>query len=146
MKKLILILICLMIPAISLAEFCWVICQPDSFVNVRRFARKGADIAGRVELGDELETDGKKRNGFIHVIGFEGDGWIHSGFVTFSPVTVLTCNAQIDAPGRVACRRAINGTRRKWLIDGQNLTVFAWADDWAITNQGFVQTRYLNGF
>jgi hypothetical protein len=125
----------------------FVLCQPDSFVNVRMFPNKEADIAGRVELGWTLETDGRKKNGFLHVFGgFEDDAWIHAGYVTAYPVTIRTFETEINAHGRVACRRSIKGTRRKWLSDGQKVTVYALADDWAITNQGFIQTRFLGVF
>ena len=125
----------------------YVMCQPESFVYVRQFPNKGADVAGRVELGWTLETDGKKRNGYLHVFGnFESDGWISAGFVTEYPVEVRTFEAEINSTGRVACRRSIRGTRRKWLSDGQKVVIFAIANDWAITNQGFIQTQFLGVF
>jgi hypothetical protein len=128
------------------AESVFVLCQPDSFVNVRMFPKRNAEVAGRVELGDELETDGQRRNGFIHVCGFEGGAWINAGFVTEHPVTVYRTETQIVSAGRVACRRSVNGIRRRWLSDGQKVVIFAFADDWAITNQGFIKTRFLGGF
>lgn len=124
----------------------YVLCQPDSFVYVRQFAKRDAQEAGFAYLGDELTTDGTKRNGFLHVSGFEGGGWIYAGFVTEYPITVIKAETQIDSKGRVACRRYINGTRRKWLKNGQKVLIFAFAQDWAITNQGFIQTQYLGVF
>lgn len=131
------------------ADPVFILCQPDSFVNVREFPTKTGNVCGRLELGDEAETDGKRKNGFIHLVGtgFEGgDTWINAGFVTFFTVTVQTVKTQIQSKGRVACRRSIKGTRRKWLKNGTETVIFAFADDWAITNQGFIQTRYLGGF
>lgn len=146
MKRFAVVLACLLLVcATALADTVYVLCQPDSFVYVRRYPRRGADPAGYAELGDELETDGTRRNGFILVSGFEGDAWINAGFVTEYPVTVYTVKTQVVSKGRVACRRAVNGTRRKWLSDGAEVTVFAFADDWAITNQGFIKTAYLGG-
>ena len=124
----------------------YVLCQPDSFVYVRQFPKRGAHEVGYVELGEELTTDGTKRNGFLQVDAFEGGGWIYSGFVTEYPVTVESIETEIDSRGRVACRRYINGTRRKWLKNGQKVVVFAFADDWTVTNQGFIQTQYLGVF
>lgn len=124
----------------------YVLCQPDSFVYVRQFPKRGAQEAGYAELGDELTTDGTKRNGFLWVCGFEGGGWIYSGFVTECPVTVTRIETEVESRGRVACRRYINGTRRKWLKNGQKVAVFAFADDWSITNQGFIKTQYLGVF
>lgn len=125
----------------------YILCQPGSFVNVRAYPNKDAEIAGRVELGTELQTDGQKRKGFLHVYGFfEGDAWIFAGYVTAYPVTIRTFTTEVNSTGRVACRRSIKGTRRKWVKNGQKLTVYALADDWAVTNYGFIMTRYLGVF
>ena len=132
MKRFLIILLAfLLLIGSAAADSIFVLCQPNSFVNVRVFPKKWSEIAGRVELGDELETDGEKRNGYIHVIGFEGDGWINAGFVTESPVEIRTFEAEIFSNGRVACRRSIKGHRRKWLSDGQKVVIYALAGDWA---------------
>ena len=103
-------------------------------------------MAGYAELGDALETDWVKRNGYVRVYGFEGEAWISAGFVTEYPVTIFKFETEITSKGRVACRRSIKGTRRKWLSNGQKVVIYAFADDWAITNQGFIQTQYLGVF
>lgn len=136
----------LLVSTAAVADTVFVLCQPNSYVNLRQHPRKGAELAGYAELGDELETDGVKRNGFLHVLGLDADAWINAGFVTEYPVTVETVFAQVESNGRVACRRAINGTRRKWLVNGTELTIYAYADDWTITNKGFIKTQYLGGF
>ena len=147
MKRFLIIFLCLLIVcSAALADTVYVLCQPDSFVYVRQFPKKGSEMAGYAELGDALETDGIKKNGFLLVYGFEGEAWIHSGFVTEYPVTVLKARTQIHSKGRVACRRSINGTRRQWLKNGSEVVIFAFADDWAITNQGFIQTQFLGVF
>ena len=147
MKKILAILLALfLLIGSALADTVYILCQPDSFVNVRAFPKKNAEIAGRVELGWELETDGVRKNGYIHVFGFEGDAWINAGFVTDSPVEIRRIETEIYSSGRVACRRSIKGTRRKWLKDGQKVVIYAVAGDWAITNQGFIQMRYLGVF
>lgn len=121
----------------------WVLCQPDSFVYVREFPKRGADCAGYGYLGDRLTTDGRTKNGYLHIIGFECGGWIHKGFVTDCPVIVREYDAEIVSKGRVACRRYIGGTRRRWLKKGETVTVYASADDWSITSQGFVMSQFL---
>lgn len=144
MKRVLIVLLCmLLICASALADTVYILCQPDSFVNVRSFPKKGADVIGYAELGWEIETDGTKRNGFIKVSGYEGDAWIYAGYVTDTPVTIMTLDTQIISKGRVACRRAINGTRRKWLKNGKNVTVYAFSDDWAVTDYGFIKTDFL---
>lgn len=86
MKRFLIVLLCLLIVCVSaLADTVYVLCQPDSFVYVRAFPVKGSEQAGYAELGDALETDGVKKNGFLHVGGFEGDAWINIGFVTEYP-------------------------------------------------------------
>ena len=146
MKRFLIILLCLLIAvSAALADTVYVLCQPNSFVYVRAFPKKGAETAGYAELGDALETDGLRKNGYLKVGGYEGDAWIHKGFVTEYPVTIITANTEIMSKGRVACRRSINGTRRKWLKNEAKVTVYAFAEDWAITNQGFIKTAYLGG-
>ena len=141
-----LVLAVLFISTAAQADTAYILCQPDSYVNARRFPKRGAEIAGRLELGERVETDWIKQNGFVLVYGFDGEAWVNMGFVTEYPVTVGTVKAQVESKGRVACRRSINGTRRKWLYNGAEVTVYALADDWAVTSQGFIQTRYLGGF
>ena len=150
MKKVVTLFLSLLLAVLLIcgaaADTVYVMCQPNSFVYVREFPKKGAPEAGRVELGWELETDGIRKNGYVHVFGFEGDAWINAGFVTDSPVEIRTIETEINLRGRVACRRSIKGTRRKWLSDGQKVVIYAFCDDWAITNQGFIQMRYLGVF
>ena len=147
MKRILIVFLCLIMAAsAALSDTVYVLCQPDSFVYVREFPKKGAQMAGYAELGDALETDGVKRNGYLLVYGFEGDAWISTGFVTEYPVTVFTARTQINSKGRVACRRSINGTRRKWLKNGSEVTIYAFSADWAITDKGFIQTKYLGVF
>lgn len=148
MKRFLIVFLCLLMAVTTAwADTVYVLCQPDSFVYVREFPKKGAQEAGFVCLGDELETDGVKRNGYLLVYGsFEGDAWINLGFVTEYPVTVFTLNTEIISKGRVACRRSINGTRRKWLKNGSQVVIYAFAQDWSITDKGFIQTQYLGVF
>lgn len=145
-KRFIITLVCLLLVCASaLSETVYVLCQPDSFVYVRAFAKRGAAVAGYAELGDALETDGEKQNGFLRVYGFEGEAWINAGFVTYYPVQIEEVDSWINSSGRVACRRSVNGTRRKWLKDGDDVTIYARSYEWSITDQGFIKTAYLGG-
>lgn len=141
------VLLILLISFSAAAETVYVLCQPDSFVNVRQFPNKRSEVAGRVELGDQLETDGQRRNGFVHVFGtFESDAWISAGFVTSDQVTVKRLETEIVSKGRVACRRSVKGARRKWAKNGQKVIIYAFSDGWCVTDQGFIQTRFLGVF
>ena len=125
-------------------EEVWIFCQPDSFVYVRMFPKKDAPDIGRLELGESTWTDCETRNGYLHIYGhFECDGWVHVGFVSRLPVTVTKTGAEVLSKGRVACRRYINGTRRKWLKNGFKLTVYAYSEEWSITSEGFIKTKFL---
>jgi hypothetical protein len=148
MRRFIIILLAVLIVSTAAgAETVYTLCQPNSFVYARIHPRRGSEVVGRLELGDAIETDGVRRNGFLLVYGFEtGEAWVNAGFLTRCPVTVETVQGQIVSKGRVACRRSINGTRRKWLKNGAEVVIYAVSDDWSITNKGFVQTRYLGGF
>lgn len=142
-----LVLAVLTISTAATAETVYVLCQPNSFVYAREFPKMGAKVAGYVDLGESLETTGERRNGFVQVYGTEaGTCWVYAGFLTAYPVTVETVQTQVISKGRVACRRYINGTRRKWLKNGTEITIFARSAEWSITNQGFIQTQYLGGF
>ena len=123
----------------------WVLCQPDSFVNVRMFPKKGSPEIGRLELGDKAWTDGKRKNGYLHLVNgqFECDGWISLGFVSETPVQTGKNRAKIASKGRVKARRSVNGTRRKWLKNDCLLWVFGYGEEWAVTSEGFVMTRFI---
>lgn len=122
----------------------YAICQPESHINARRTPKMNGEIVGRLELGDSVWSDGVKRNGFLHVYGpFESDCWVYAGFLV-PEITVKESEKFIQAD-KVACRRSINGKRRKWLKEGDRVTVYAFSDDWAITDQGFIMIRFLEG-
>lgn len=145
MKRAFAVLICLfLVYTVASADTGYILCQPNSFVNARLFPVRGAEVAGRLELGDDVETEWVRRNGFVQIFAFEaGEVWVHSGFITEHPVTVETFETAIVSSGRVACRRSIKGTRRKWLEDGEEIIVYGRADDWSVTSKGFVQTKFI---
>ena len=123
----------------------WVMCQPDSFVNIRESPGKGGRVVGYLELGDAIQTGGR-RNGYCHITGAtteSGEGWVARGYIVTDCPQVETVAAWVDSDGRVACRRAIGGNRRKWLHGGDRLTLYASSAEWSITSEGFIQTEYI---
>ena len=125
----------------------FILCNPETHVNVRQAPKPGAEKIGRAYLGDSFTTDGVIKNGFIHVTDCPYEfshGWISIGFITYDSVDVSTAKAEISANGRVACRKSIGGKRQKWLKPGQAVTAYAVAGEWAITDLGFIQTRFLS--
>lgn len=120
----------------------YIICQPDSFVYVRKTPKMTGEEIGRMELGDMVYFEGEKKNGFMHIsASLETDGWIYAGFLT-SELTIRTEQRAVQRR-KVACRRSIKGKRRKWLTEGDMVTVYAWSDEWAITDEGFIMTKFL---
>lgn len=127
------------------AEDGWIMCQPDSYVNIRESPGEAGRVVGYLELGDAIQTD-KHHNGYAHVTGLStegGEGWVASGYIVADAPQIETVAAWVDSDGRVACRRAIGGNRRKWLRPGDTLTLYASSAEWSMTSEGFVQTKYI---
>lgn len=125
----------------------WVICQPGDYVNARARPTTKSESIGRLETGDAVELDGETKDGFAHSdpIHMEnGDGWIHAGYLVFDePEWKAGALYRVDANGRVACRKYIDGPRRCWVVDGSHVQVFWLTAEWAVTNKGFIRTEYL---
>jgi len=124
----------------------WIMCGPDDYVHCRRMAGKNGEIIGRLETGYRLQLDGKTKKGWAHCtdLGLEmTDGWVYSGYIVFAEPVWYDRELMINAPGRVACRKCIDGDRTGWVIDGSFVHVFWAADGWAVTDRGYIQTRYI---
>lgn len=125
----------------------FILCSPrtDNHVAIRRSPRKGAEETGRLDCGDQIITDGKTRNGYVHIIGMTeyGDGWVHKGYVVDDKPVIERCMATIAAKGRVKARRFIGGKKNCWLDVGDDVRVLARSEEWAVTNKGYVMTKYL---
>ena len=127
----------------------WVICKPGKLVHVR--SKPGGSVQGSVMPGREIHTDGKVRNGWVHVVDLgaeDPEGWIHVGYiVTDEPEELMGAPATVTGEGRVACRESAGGSRIKgkagWIQPGETVQVFYWSEEWAVTNRGFVMTKYL---
>ena len=147
MRKFILILLVLMTATTAVAETAWILCQPDSYVNVRTRASSRSEILGRCECGDEIEVDGKTKNGFVHCINLpleRNEGWISAGYVVYSQPEKLYELVTMESDGRVACRKTINGQRRCWVKDGDMVKVFFRSEEWSVTDRGFIKTEYID--
>ena len=124
---------------------CWVLCQPDDYINIRSGPGKRYEASGYAESGMEFTTDMKEKNGYIHLVGVteNGDGWISSGYVVFSEPETVGREMRIRSNGRVACRRTIDGKRRCWVKNGETVTVYMMTRIMAVTNKGFIERKYL---
>ena len=125
----------------------WVLCQPDSWVNSRRFPKKDAEVNAYLFSGDKIFLDGKQKRGFAHCSGMnneDGEGWVYKGFLVYSEPVPDGHVHPIDAKGRVACRRYVDGTRRCWVYDEDPVTVYMISDEWCLTNKGFIKTEFID--
>lgn len=129
-------------------EAVWVLCQPDSWVNVRTAPSKHSSEIGRLECGDIAYTDGKIKNGYIHLINLsleENEGWIKKGYIVYDePYKPAIYETRVESKGRVAARKTIKGNRRCWLKDGQSIKVYMASAEWCVTNKGFVKTQFID--
>lgn len=128
----------------------WVLCQPKEmpggYLNIREQPKKDANIEGWLFLGDQVETDGKTKNGFTHIINAStesGDGWVASRYLMEIPVKVATVTGWIDCNGRVAARQQPGGKRNRWMYPGDEVTVYAYGAEWTLTNKGFIRSEYV---
>ena len=127
---------------------CWVVCQPDSFVNIRSRPNGHSEITGRALAGMRFLTDGEEKGGFIHLVDVgneEGHGWISTGYVVYCEPRGMDDEMQIRGRGRVACRKTIGGRRSSWAKPGDTVRVYWMADGWAVTSRGFIQSEWLVG-
>ena len=125
----------------------YILCNPriDNHVAIRSRPKKNAEETGRLDCGDDLVTDGKIRNGYLHVIGMteDGEGWVHLGYVVDDKPLIEKCNGTIAANGRVMSWRRINSGRSCWLNICDQVKIYARSDEWAVTNKGYIRMKYL---
>lgn len=125
----------------------YVLCnpKPENRVCVRRFPKKGAEETGYLTCGDKVITDGKKRNGFVHIIGVteDGEGWVHKGYLVEDRPVIEECWASIAASGRVKARRCVGGQKASWLDVLTEVKVYAHSEEWAVTSRGYIKKEFL---
>lgn len=128
-------------------ETVWVLCNPESYVNIREKPRKSGRRIGQAYCGDWFRTDGTTRNGFLHVDAptESGEGWISTGYVVWCEPAAVAPEEKwrVDSDGRVAARSTIGGSRNRWLHDGDDIRVYYVAEI-AITQYGFVDADYVS--
>lgn len=125
-------------------ETMYVMCS--DFVYARSTPNKKQEPIGRLEPGDEIVVDGRKKNGYVHCIDLsfeQAEGWVYGGYLVSDRPEKLGQTATIVSHGRLAARKYVNGRRTRWLKSGAKLKVWYWSDDWALTDCGYVQSKYL---
>ena len=125
----------------------WIMMKPGDCVNLRMTpSRKGREV-GLLEPGDSFTTDGKVKDGFVHVLDRgDCDCWVYAGYVVFEEPEEIMEQYIVCSNSRVACRRWMDGelvARHPWAVNGSELTVFFMADGWACTSRGYMKAEYL---
>ena len=124
----------------------FILCNPNTPVNVRRMPKKSAEVTGRLEFGDWIETDGKTKNGYLHVYGITeaGEGWIFAGYVVADePIILENAWGSIGATGRVMTYRWVNGKKNGWVNVCDQVKIYGMSQEWAVTDHGYIRTKYL---
>lgn len=125
----------------------WVICQPGDWVYAREWPNRNGDGCGMLDTGYKVELDGKTKNGFAHCVDValeQNECWVYAGYLVFDePQWMNGAWYKIDANGRVAARKYIDGPRRCWVVRGSTVQVFWMSEEWAVTMKGFIRSEYL---
>lgn len=135
-------------PAAKAAELeeGWILCQPDSEVNVRARASKQSEVVGRCFLGDRVLID-RRTADWVHCVDLcceSGEGWVKASYVDeWEPEIYVQGVKAVTKAGKVNARYCIGGRVRKQLKKGVTVTVYAESEDYAVTNQGFIKPEYL---
>lgn len=122
----------------------YILCRPQSRVNVRNKPAKTASVTAWVECGQKVTVE-KYKNGFAFVTGLASeipDGWIYAGYLVDEEPVVREYKAEVWE-GNVIARKCVNGKRLRVLKEGKIVTVFAKTHTWAVTNKGFVMCDWL---
>ena len=129
------------------AEGRYILCdpRPGSMVNVHTRPLKSSMVSGWVECGQYVETDGKEKNGFVHVVGLpaeDPEGWIWAGYLVDEEPWIETYLAEVWE-GPVIARKSVNGKQKCVLKDGKTVTVYAQTHMWAVTSRGYIMCDWL---
>lgn len=130
------------------ADEYYVLCKPDGEVNIREKPKLKSGIAGCVFFADRIETDGKEKNGFVHVINLSAEsdnGWIYKGLLVKDKPIASEGTAQVFKAQRVACRKYATKDSKtlKRLNEGTNVKVYAISEEWCVTEYGYIMTEFL---
>ena len=126
----------------------YAICK-DSSVNVRANPSSKAKIEGYLEFGWDVQvTDSKKDSSGTLWYRIEGTtelgyGWVCSMYLVPSKPERVDMIATVDANGRVATYKRINGERKGWVSPGTEVNVTIYTADWCHTDKGWIRTEYL---
>ena len=129
------------------ADDYYVLCRPESEVNIREKPKLKSRIVACASFGDRLTADMEK-NGFVHVTGLaaeEDSGWIYKGLLVEDRPVASKGMAQVMKADPVMCRKYAD-TRSKVVKKykaGENVKVLAISEEWCVTEKGYIKTEFL---
>ena len=125
----------------------YALCRPGDYVHARKLPSRNSTSLGRFETGDEIQTDGKTKDGFVHVVNApfeEKDCWVYCGYIVFDrPEKMFGRTATVVCNGNLLVRQCIDGKVVKKLKNGTELQIFYWSGEWVVTNRGYVRTEFI---
>ena len=125
----------------------YALCRPGDYVHARKLPSRNSTSLGRFETGDEIQTDGKTKDGFVHVVNApfeEKECWVHCGYIVFDrPEKMFGRTATVVCNGNLLVRQCVDGKVVKKLKNGTELQIFYWSGEWAVTNRGYVRTEFI---
>jgi len=124
----------------------YAICRPGDRVNIRATPSTKGATEGWLEPGDEAQTDGQEKNGYLHCVGLSnesGDGWVHAGYLVEDAPVLVNQKAVVVSNGRLAARKCVDGEVNRWLKWMTEVRVSYRTDVWCVTNAGYVKTEFL---
>ena len=127
-------------------ETAYILARPNKYVNVRPKPGLKYKTQGWLMCGDKIYLDGKKRNGFLHVVDLPAEdpnGWVYEGYIVYEEPKRIDWDYLVVSNGRLAARNCIGGKVNKWLKPFTEVHVYYEADGWAVTDYGFVKFEYL---
>lgn len=130
----------------AFAEDYYVLCRPGGEINVREKPKLKSGIVGVYNFGDKVTSDGKEKNGFVHVVDVPAEvseGWIYGGLLVKDEPIASPGNAMVFGDGRVACRKYAGGKVVRWLEEESVVKIYAISEEWCVTEYGYVRTEFL---
>lgn len=125
---------------------CWVICSPESEVMIREKPNRHSDVVCTAECGRMMWTDCHDSNGWVHLVDVSsetGEGWVSEKYVVYAEPTTVNRKMVVSGSGRVACREGIDGKIKRWARKGTEVTVYIFAEGWAVTDKGYIRKQFL---
>lgn len=123
----------------------FILCNPESHVNVREKPKNSSAKTGWIMFGDSVLTDGKTKNGYLHVLCIteNGEGWIKAGYAIQDQPVKVSARAAVCASGRVMSYRNAGKNKLGWVPLLAEMAVYALSDEWAVTSRGYIRREYL---